>query len=153
MFEQEENAVYLDRAAANQPIKYRDPYLRKVLEDYADLNLKQVTALDSLEKQVVSLIVEGLPKGEVSIENTARALHMSRSTLQRKLSRSGTGFKALLEETRQKLCRVYLEQQFRITQIAYLLGYSEPSTFHHAFKRWFGLSPGEYQKGKASVSK
>ena len=147
LFEQEQNAVYLDRETADMATSYADPYLQKILRDYADQSLKQVTAADSLEEQVTALIVEGLPRGGVSIEGIARALHMSRSTLQRKLSRSGTSFKALLEETRQKLCRVYLKQDFRITQIAYLLGYSEPSTFHHAFKRWFGISPGEYQKG------
>lgn len=148
LFEQEQNAVYLDKSDCYQAIQYRDPYLQKLLKDYANQHLKQVSAQDSLEKLMASYIIETLPKGVVNIETTARALNMSRSTLQRKLNQSGTSFKTIVEEIRQKLARVYLEHQFKISQIAYLLGYSEPSTFHHAFKRWFGISPGEFAKGK-----
>lgn len=71
---------------------------------------------------------------------------MDPSTLYRQLKKDGATFRGLMLKTRQELAKKYLHQDLTSSQVAYLLGFSEPSTFQHSFKRWFGISPGEYRK-------
>lgn len=87
-----------------------------------------------------------LPQGEPKREAVAHALHLSQRTLQRRLQEEGSSFHALLEETRRELAIQYLAQPERsLLEIAYLLGFSDPSNFFRAFKRWFDTTPGEYR--------
>ena len=73
-------------------------------------------------------------------------LHVSLRSLQRKLKEEDTSYKDLLEETRRQLALQYLRDSRRsIGEITYLLGFSEPSNFTRAFKRWTGKSPVQYR--------
>jgi AraC-like DNA-binding protein len=67
-------------------------------------------------------------------------------TLRRQLDEQGITFKSLVDQTRAELAPEYLQHSPRsIGEIAYLLGFSEPSAFHRAFKRWTGVSPLQYR--------
>ncbi|HWO08502.1 MAG TPA: helix-turn-helix transcriptional regulator, partial [Polyangiaceae bacterium] len=77
----------------------------------------------------------------------ARRLGLGERTLQRRLRDEGTSFAALLDEARAELARSYLgDSKLAIFEVAYLLGYSEPSAFNRAFRRWTGKSPREYRE-------
>ena len=77
----------------------------------------------------------------------ARRLGMSECTLQRRLRSEGTSFAGLLDELRLDLARQYLgDNRLAIYEVAYLLGYSEPSAFNRAFRRWTGQTPREYRQ-------
>ena len=105
-------------------------------------------------REVVSKIVERLPDGPPSQQQIAEALHVSNRTLQRKLKDEGTSFMDLLQDTRMQLARRYLRQPSRsVVETAYLLGFSEPSTFSRAFKRWTGVAPAEYRSGEEQKAK
>jgi AraC-like DNA-binding protein len=83
-----------------------------------------------------------LATGCNGIEDLSDAIGMNRWTLQRRLGEEGTSFSALLEETRRGLARSYIAQgQLPLTEIAYMLGYSENSAFTRAFNKWYGASP------------
>jgi len=70
---------------------------------------------------------------------------MSQRTLARRSDDLGTSFGQILDEVRHQLAVRYLgEPDARASQIAFLLGYSEPSAFNHAFRRWTGVSPSEF---------
>ncbi len=70
---------------------------------------------------------------------------MSERTMARRLVGLGTSFGQILDGVRHQLALRYLgEPNARTSQIAYLLGYSEPSAFNHAFRRWTGVSPSEF---------
>ena len=72
---------------------------------------------------------------------------MSKRTLQRTLQKEGTSFNALLNSTRMDLAKQYVrDREISFTEIAFLLGFTESSTFSRAFKRWTGKSPREYRK-------
>jgi AraC-like DNA-binding protein len=74
---------------------------------------------------------------------------MSRRTLARALSSEGAAFSGVLETLRQALSKRYLrEQQLPIAEVAWLLGYSDISSFTHAFARWTGLTPTAYRNSK-----
>ncbi|WP_256663740.1 AraC family transcriptional regulator [Pseudomonas sp. gcc21] len=87
-----------------------------------------------------------LPQGEPKRQAVASALHMSTRTLQRRLQEEGNSFQQLLDETRRELSQQYLVQpNLTLLEIAYLLGFADPSNFFRAFKRWFGMPPGQYR--------
>ena len=72
---------------------------------------------------------------------------MSERTLQRRLEEEASSFVQLLSDTRRELAEQYLSRlQMTLEQAAYLLGFSEQSSFFRACKRWFGVPPGEYRR-------
>ena len=100
----------------------------------------------SIAMQVRAKIIHQLPDGIPKQEAIADTLHVSLRSLQRRLKDEDTSFKDLLEDTRQQLALQYLRDARRsIGEITYLLGFSEPSNFTRAFKRWTGKSPAQYR--------
>ena len=96
--------------------------------------------------EVRKLLIDLLPTGKANQQNIAGRLNKSVSTLQRQLSAEGTTFREIQDETRQALAEEYvLEGKHSLSQIAYLLGFSDQSNFSRAFKRWSGATPSEYQ--------
>lgn len=114
----------------------------RIAEDY-------ISALDpsNIATEVRKLLVELLPSGDASQQHIAKQMNRSLSTLQRQLSAEGTNYKGIREQTRQELAEQYVrEGQYSLSQIAYLLGFSDQSNFSRAFRRWTGHSPGHYGK-------
>ncbi len=128
-----------------EPLVTGDPALARVNDEQAQAYLDSLLA-KSTSRSVADKIVEYLPDGPPSQQRVADALFISSRTLQRKLKEEGTSFTDLLQQTRLELARKYLRQPDRsVVETAYLLGFSEPSTFSRAFKRWTGQAPGEYR--------
>lgn len=102
---------------------------------------------DDLQHRAARVIAEQLACGHLNDDKVAEALFMSSRTLQRKLSAEGTTFKQVLESIRKKLAMEYLkDEQLSFSEISYLLGYSEQSSFTRAFKRWTGASPSQARR-------
>ena len=105
---------------------------------------------NSIMAKVQSILMESLPTGKASIIDTANKLHMSRQTLYRNLQKENTTYRQVLAECQRKLSVNYIEQSdLSLESIAFLLGYSEVSVFQKAFRRWYGISPGEYRRRHA----
>jgi AraC-like DNA-binding protein len=80
--------------------------------------------------------------GDASMQTVARLLNTSTRTLQRQLAAAGFSYQKLLDSTRHNAAVGYLaDSSLSIGEVAYLLGYSEPSAFHRGFKRWNGGTP------------
>lgn len=95
--------------------------------------------------RVQQAVLEALPDGAPSKSAIARTLGMSARNLQRHLAEEGTSFKDLLNDARVTLGRNYVEEgRLSVTEIAFVLGFADTSTFSRAFKRWTGRSPREY---------
>ncbi len=146
LFQQPENTLILQKKDLLKPITARDPYLQKVLTKYADLSMSKTHKPESLQEKIKNYIITNLPNGETSLETAASIMNMARSTLYRQLKTEGTSFRDLLIETRQELAKKHLSNGMTNSQVAYLIGFSEPSAFQRAFKRWYNVSPGEYRK-------
>jgi AraC-like DNA-binding protein len=129
-----------------EPLVTGDPALARVNDEQTQAYLESFVT-HTTAREVVDKIVEHLPDGPPSQQLIAESLHVSNRTLQRKLKEEGTSFIDLLRDTRLQLARKYLGQPSRsVVETAYLLGFSEPSTFSRAFKRWTGQAPGEYRE-------
>jgi len=113
----------------------------KVVADY-------LAALDRSDvvMQVKTKLIEKLSYGDVTEDYIATAVNMSRRSLQRKLKEKGVSYKGLLDGTRSDLAKEYIRNsRLSINEITYMLGFSEPSNFTRAFKRWTGHSPSAYR--------
>lgn len=151
LFNQSTHSVLVKKDDLFSPIVSTDPYLHRILKKHADEALKKISGRDTITDRVQAFIIQKLPSGTVDITSTSISLSMDRSTMHRHLKKEGTTFKAVLTRTRQDLAQNYLSQGMTLTQMAYLLGYSDPSTFQRAFKCWFGLSPGEFRKNQIDI--
>lgn len=149
-FDCEQTCITWYRADIMEPLVTGDPALARANDEqtqaYLDGFLSRSTSRDVVDK-----IVEHLPDGPPSQQQIAAALHVSNRTLQRKLKEEGTSFMDLLQETRLQLAQKYLGVPNRsVVETAYLLGFSEPSTFSRAFKRWTGMAPAEFRASAGS---
>lgn len=82
-----------------------------------------------------------------AIDRTASVLNMSTRTLQRKLREEGTSYRELLQEIKRELAQYYLfNKSLSVQEIAFALGYAEPSSFIHACKRWHAATPKQMKR-------
>jgi len=137
--------VVFDQRDMEQPLKGSCPELAQVNDNIATAYLARLDK-DDVVTRVTQKIIDFLPDGECSREKVAAALCMSPATMQRKLSQRGTKFQQLLDDTRKELACSYVQQPTRsMTEITFLLGFSDSSNFTRAFKRWTGTSPTEFK--------
>ena len=82
-----------------------------------------------------------------SIEELAKHLNLSVRTLRRRLNEQGSNYQTMKDEIRKDAaCRFLARPELKITTVAALMGFDEPSTFHRSFKKWAGMTPGEYRQ-------
>jgi AraC-like DNA-binding protein len=103
---------------------------------------RMVAGRTTIAERVRACFLDAFSITEPSIAYVCDCLHMSRTTLLRKLSAEGTSFQALLDETRRSLAMRYLtKSDLTNQQIAHLIGYVDPNAFQRAFKKWTGSTP------------
>jgi AraC-like DNA-binding protein len=141
------NGFSFDRRFLDMPVKGGDAALYPFLEEHALAALASRPKSDDLIERVRQNIREALKSGEPNIERIATRLALSGRTLQRRLADVDTSFQAVLDDVRFDLARAYLKDaRLDITQVAYLLGYSELRAFDRAFKRWANVTPREWRE-------
>ena len=146
VFDADTTRITWSRADIMEPLVTGDPRLARINDEHTMAYLDSFMA-QSITRAVIDKIVEKLPDGPPGQQQIAAALHVSNRTLQRKLREERTSFKELLKDTRMQLACKYLRSPGRsVVETAYLLGFSEPSTFSRAFKRWTGVSPAQYRE-------
>ena len=145
-FDQPEMRIGIEDGLIDKPL----PGASKELASLHDNTVLQY--LKKLERQnicgqVRTTIVDNLSTGLVCKKMVADKLLLSPKALEAKLSRESTNFQQILDNTRQSLAASYIEQSsVSITEIAFLLGFSDSANFTRAFKRWTGKPPLEFRK-------
>lgn len=134
--------VVIANADLDLPLRSANPALLAAFEGHAEAALTALGARDSVAGRASAEIAAAL-KGEApTIDVVASALAMSVRKLQRCLSGEGTSFQALLDGVRRELAVRHLaDPNATVAKVAWLVGFSEPSAFHRAFRRWTGQSP------------
>jgi AraC-like DNA-binding protein len=143
-----------DAALLSWPMPNADTSLFDLLTRHAETllaererQLSEPPILAAVRQRIAGL----LTRDGATLAAVADALAMSSRTLQRRLTEANTSFQQVLDATRRELAAGYLSRDdLTLTDIAFLLGFSEQSSFSHAFRDWYGQSPASYRAGKRS---
>lgn len=145
-FDSPESKIVFSKKTFDRRLASSNPELARMNDEVVLQYLKQFDK-KNITLQVRSHIIEELGNGMPQQEKIASRLNMSLRNLQRKLNAEGTSYKSILDETRSELSKQYLRGSDRsIIEVGFLLGFSEPSNFARAFRRWSGVSPNEYRQ-------
>jgi len=153
-FAADADVIQFPLSYSSLPITGADIHLHKLLLNYADEALGRTsTQRDTTRSRVEDLVTKLLPHGRANVSEIARRLGMSRRSLSRALSAEGTTFSVILDQLRAALAERYIrEEELPISQVAWLLGYGEISSFTHAFARWTGVPPSQFRnQGGAAI--
>jgi AraC-like DNA-binding protein len=145
-FDAPASGLLIPSVALQERLESANTRLHEVLDAHSkDLATWGMPKL-SLVERAQALLRKSLPDGDPGMESIATSLHMSPSTLRRRLRQEGVTHRRLLQEVRRDLAFVYLQRQdMSIDEVAYLLGYDDPTAFYKAFKRWTGNTPTEHR--------
>ena len=134
--------VHFHADDASRPFLTDNSTMWDIFEPELRRRLADLDGAASFEERTRAVLLEALPSGQVSVEAVARRLAVSSRTLQRRLREEHTTFNHVVRSTRERLSRHYLgHTQLSIHEIAYLLGFEEPTSFYRAFQRWTGTTP------------
>lgn len=150
-YHQPRNALLVEASAADKPLPTFNARLVRMFEDQCREQLRQ-RQTSGLTGQVRQQVLG--PLGLVAtLEEVANALAMSPRSLRRKLEQEGTSLRAIIEEERrQAAIRMLTGSDMKLDELAFYLGYTDTASFTRAFRRWMGVSPGEYRKQHKSTS-
>lgn len=151
-FGQKDNSMTLDMRLGNLPVRMANPSLLEHFEHYARDFLAHMERKDATTQAVTKIILARLDDESLSIKKVAREMAVSVRTLQNHLEAEGVVFSDLLRDIRHRLAQQYLREHYSVEQITYLLGFSEPSVFRKAFKKWSGVTPRQYRQGASSIA-
>lgn len=146
VFGANENRMYFPASLLSHTSPHAEPELLDLHERFASEQVARLEKKD-IVGQVERIVAELLDSGEVTLDAVAERLEMKPRTLRTRLTEADTSFNQVLADFRYRLARQLLATTDEsIDEIVYLTGFSEPSTFYRAFKRWSGMTPIEYRK-------
>lgn len=148
-----EDGIALAKTTLESPLHSSDQYLLRVLVAYCEEALaKRGAGSVGLKAIVENAIARRLPNGVAQANRIAEEIGLSTRTMARRLAEEGTSFAAILDQLRRDLALRYLEERdLSLNQIAWLLGYTEVTSFNHAFRRWTGQSPSGARRQAATA--
>lgn len=142
-----QTGIVFPRSWLQLPLRSADPALGGLMEEHAARLLADFSSGMNLANEVRSVIYRHLPGGEPDIDSIATDLGMSARALQTRLRKADMTFSDLVDEIRRSLAAVLVaDERLTLVNVALLLGFAEQSSFTRAFRRWYGVAPGEYRK-------
>jgi AraC-like DNA-binding protein len=152
VFEAPVTQLVLPAAALDASLTSADPALLAILDRAAGELAKQTSSDPTLTAQVRRVLLETLRSDDAHVDVIAKRLGLTSRSLQRRLKDEGTSWSVLRERVRRELAQRYLDDGLAIAEISFLLGFSEPSAFFRAFKRWTGVTPVVHRAHRAQRS-
>ncbi|WP_439135507.1 AraC family transcriptional regulator ligand-binding domain-containing protein [Pseudomaricurvus sp.] len=150
-YQQSSDFMLFPRELENTAIPHASHEILDLMKQRAEKIINAATHKAPVTAQVSKLIAESLLGQEPDKARIAEKLGVSQRTLQRKLAKEKSSYQEVLDKTRHQLALDYLQQpKLTITDTAYLLGFTEPSAFYRAFKKWHGMTPGQYRENQGS---
>lgn len=145
-FDADRNALVFERDQLEQRLSTADIGLNAMLEGHAERLLKELPPIRNFTEGVRAILESGLETGNTRMAVVAKHMHVSGRTMRRRLHEEGTSYLQLLDSVQRKLAMAHLQADaLSIGEIAQRLGFSRIPSFYRAFKRWTGVTPGEYR--------
>jgi AraC-like DNA-binding protein len=136
------NNLVIESEFLTRQVPAADQRLYRIMKRYLEQILEEMPQDDGVLTSVRRAIAESMRDGDPSLARVAKKMSISPRTLQRQMKEHAIKFKDLVEDTRRRFAVSYLkDRRNTLTEIAFLLGYSEASAFNRAFKRWTGSTP------------
>jgi AraC-like DNA-binding protein len=146
VFEAPAGRIVFDPSDLDRPVIGADETLARYLSKYAEHVLDGLIHGATITHTVHAVVWSLLGDGPPSLARVAAVLRMSPRTLQRRLAREGTSLHREIDEIRKQMAIAVLRDRSIATEdVAFLLGYSETSTFFRSFKRWTGTTPRQFR--------
>jgi AraC-like DNA-binding protein len=141
-FNRSVDELVFDSAQLAWPLMHGDSQLASVLDQFLEQIVPPMFATPSFVMLVRQKISERMTGAVPSMAVIAECLHLSQRTLQRRLSDAASSYTGLVDAVRRERAARHLEDaSFSISEVAFMLGFSDVSTFHRAVKRWYGTTP------------
>ncbi|GEM_PF-3513539 len=140
------NRILFNAGCLDRPVAYADPAMLQLMIQRSDQIMQAMAVEGDIVARARAAIRRRLAGQTPTLAVIARDCNMSPSTLQRRLKASGARFQQLLDQVRLDFAKAYLnEPNPSLEELSFLLGYSDSTAFHHAFRRWTGMSSIEYR--------
>lgn len=143
-FNAETNTMTFPAELMRSPLRYANPAIVQTLEQQMLRRVRQnpITLQDRVRLELVHRMRANVP----DLGAIASSLGVSERAMQRELQSEGTTFRKVVDDLRKDLAGEYLaDSQHSITDVSFLLGFSEPSVLHRYFRRWYGVTPATYR--------
>ncbi|NIB40339.1 AraC family transcriptional regulator [Pseudomaricurvus alkylphenolicus] len=145
-FNRERNLIIFEREDVERQLPTANPDFAVVCEQFVIEALARSSRVN-FAAQVFSKVLKQLPQGDLSQELVAKSLNVSVRTMQLHLQEEGASFKQIVDVVRRDMADKYLaDERLTINEVCYRLGFSCPSNFARAFRRWTGDTPSEYRE-------
>lgn len=155
LFNQPSAALVFPSSVLEIPLRHPNQELLSLLEHHANSFLSKIDEDDHFSKKISLRFFESIQDNSPTIKKISKDLWIGKRALQNKLKKEGTTFSELTNSVRQELAKSYLaDKRYTIDEITYLVGFSEPSSFRRAFKRWTGgVTASQYRSASGVKSK
>lgn len=147
LFNQKRNCIISPVSILDEKITHSNRDLYFIFQQYAEEIFNNINKENSTVRKVSKVMFTLVQKNNATLENVAKNMAIGERTLQRLLKKEGSTFNEVLQNVRKEMAKRSLQNtSMPISEISYMLGFSEPSIFHRSFKKWTGLTPKSFRQ-------
>ena len=145
-FNQPRNYLVYRLRDMHLPVIGHNPQLNLMFRELLEKEIAKTHQRETFTNEVRRVILQNFSSTVPQLTDVVDYLHVTPRTLQRKLQEEGTSFQSIAESVKSELAIGLLQKRsLTVNEVAYRLGYAEPSVFRRAFKKWTGVSPKGYK--------